>query len=138
MAAPKGNKFALGNDGGRPPHYDDPVVLESKINDYFNECIAEKENPKITGLCLYLGFADLSSFYDYEKKEMFSHIIKRAKTCVALSYESLLTTQSVGGAIFALKNMGWKDRHEVENNGNLSINWAETKSYDSDTEPKAD
>jgi hypothetical protein len=115
-AAPKGNKYALGNKGGQPPYYPDPAVMEEVINDYFNECIRNKENPKITGLVLFLGFCDLSSFYDYEKKEVFSHIVKRAKTCVAFSYESLLTTSAVGGAVFALKNMGWKDKTEVESN----------------------
>ena len=34
MAAPKGNLFALGAGGGRPPKYDDPAVLEQKIAEY--------------------------------------------------------------------------------------------------------
>ena len=104
------NKFELGNLGGRPPHYDNPEVLESKCLDFFNYCIENKEKATITGLCLYLGFSDRSSLIDYSKKDGFSHIIKRAKLTVENSYEQHGQTID----IFALKNMGWKDKTEVE------------------------
>lgn len=115
--APKGNKYALGNNGGKPPYYDNPEVLESKVNEYFNDCIKTKQHPKITGLTLYLGFCELKSLDDYEKKEEFVHIIKRSRLAVQLSYEQLLISNNATGAIFALKNMGWSDRQITELTG---------------------
>ena len=48
---------------------------------------------------------------------------------VECEYEKRLAGQSPTGAIFALKNMGWKDKSEVEQSGGLSINWHEEKTY---------
>ena len=44
MAAPVGNKYALGNNGGRPRIYNTPEELEKKIQDYFNHCDQEEES----------------------------------------------------------------------------------------------
>jgi hypothetical protein len=32
----------------------------------------------------------------------------------------------------------WRDKTEVHNTGNMTVNWAETKTYKSDSEPEAD
>lgn len=116
MAAPKGNIFAIGNLGGAPPYYKTEEELKNKIEEYFEFCITDKINLTITGLALYLGFCDRQSLYDYEKKEEFSCTIKRARTTVENSYEQKLYTMTFGGAIFALKNMGWFDKIEQEVN----------------------
>ena len=128
MAAPKGNKFALGlKNSGRPPVFKSPRVLKQKINGYFNnslpaEIIDEETGnvsikyPRpitITGLCLYLGFESRQSFYAYEKKEEFSYIIKRARMVIESIYEEGLHYKTPTGSIFALKNMGWFDRQEL-------------------------
>ena len=111
MAAPKGNKYALGNEGGRPPIYESPEQLKEWVNKYFLYCTEEHEKATITGLTLYLGFSSRSSLDNYaDKSEEYLHIIKRAKLCVENSYELN------GGTIdiFALKNMGWKDTQEIK------------------------
>ena len=36
MAAAKGNKYALGNSGGRPPKYNSPEELEDKCIKYIS------------------------------------------------------------------------------------------------------
>lgn len=122
--------------GGRPRHYDDPDVLQKTVDEYF-EFIkglkTQKVDPSgnitetwerspepatITGLTLFLGFNDRQSLYDYEKNEQFSGIVKNARTRVECEYEKKLTTmQAPAGSIFALKNMGWKDKHETELTG---------------------
>lgn len=118
MAAPVGNRFALGNEGGRPAHYDKPEDLYNKIIDYFKW--VEEDNKgriSITGLCLYLGFESRKSLFDYEEREEFSTLIKRARLAVENYYEEKLTAMSFGGSIFALKNMNaefWKDKTEQE------------------------
>ncbi len=120
MPAPKGNKFALGlTTSGCPPIYNDTEVLLNKINEYFESLLNEDQTeyltrPTITGLSLYLGFDSRSSFYNYSKKEEFLHIIKRAQLVVEMSYEEMLHTKASTGAIFALKNMSWVDKQEIE------------------------
>jgi len=90
--------------------FETPEELEIAIDNYFkNELIYA-----ITGLALFLGFESRQSFYDYEKMDGYSYAIKRARTRIELSYEIDLRKQSNSGAIFALKNMGWTDKQEVE------------------------
>jgi len=109
MVVQKENKYALGcAKNGRPPMYDDPNKLEKKINDYFKQ---EDEKFTITGLCLFCGFESRQSFYEYENKEGFTYIIKRARMLIENMYEQRLHTNAPTGAIFALKNMGWEDRN---------------------------
>ena len=110
MGAPKHNLFALGNNGGRPKIYEDPLVLEQQCEQYFLWCIENKVNLTITGLGLYLGFSCRETINEYAQRQEFSAIIKRAKFVVENSYEQNLDTFKYGGAIFALKNMGWKDQ----------------------------
>lgn len=116
MAAPKGNKYALGNNGGCPPIFESPTELENKCVEYFTHCISNKEKPTITGLTLYVGFSSRSSWDDYKKKDEFSYIVKRAKLTVENSYEQSGTTFDM----FALKNMGWSDKSEMDLNNNHS------------------
>lgn len=115
MGAPKGNQYALGNTGGKPPKFKDPKELENKISEYF-EYVNQTEDEIITivGLALFLGFADKKSLYDYVKKKEFSYSIKRALSIVEKNYEKRLSNQTCTGAIFALKNMGWEDRQSID------------------------
>ena len=124
------------NKGGHPPRYKTPEEMQSKIDGYFDNgvktrtiIIGKGDNkqavdvrvPTITGLCLYLGFESRQSFYDYGKREMFSYTIKNAHLRIENEYEELLQYGNVVGAIFALKNLGWEDKSQVDNNVNASI-----------------
>jgi len=118
MAAPKGNKFALGNNGGRPRKYKTPEEMEAVIIEYFQACADSEEWPLVTGLALFLGFSGRKSLYEYrDKHKEFSTLIKRALTSVEFAYESRLSSTTPSGAIFALKNMGWIDKQELEHGG---------------------
>ena len=113
MAAPKGNKYALGlTTTGQPPIFESPEEMQGKIMEYFTLCESSKENIKITGLCLFLGFESRQSFYDYEQRKEYSYTIKRARMVIESHYEEGLNTFKYGGAVFGLKNMGWKDQQE--------------------------
>ena len=124
------NKFSLGNTGGRPPIFETPEELEEKCAEYFRYSIENNEKATITGLTLYVGFSSRASWDDYKKREGFSYIVKRAKLTVESSYENSGTTFDM----FALKNMGWKDKTETDLNvGKLDIpimEWVETKPYE--------
>lgn len=101
---------------GRPPAYDNPELMQQAIDLYFKTCEAEKKQPTITKLAYDLGFESRQSFYDYEEKPDFTYIIKRARLLVESGYEQNLQNQSCTGAIFALKNMGWKDKTDHDMN----------------------
>ena len=115
--------------GGRPPMFKTAEELQAKIDEYFKTGVKKKSGPvgkganatvmqipvpTITGLVLYLGFCDRQSFYDYEKIPKFTCIVKRARTFIECEYEQQLQVGNTVGAIFALKNMGWKDKIEQE------------------------
>jgi len=111
VAAPKGNKFAVGNNGGRPALYSTPAELQDQIDDYFDQ-----EDTKFTvcGLALFLGFTSRQSLLDYQNKDEFTDIIKKARLRIECGYEELLQKPGCTGIIFALKNMGWVDKVETD------------------------
>lgn len=96
---------------GRPRHYDTPEQLAEAMAAVFED---KDFDFTIMGLVIGLGFVSRQSFYDYEKEPAFSYVIKRGRALVEKAYEKKLSQKEVTGAIFALKNMGWKDRTEVE------------------------
>lgn len=121
MAAPKGNKFALGLTGsGRPPHYETPEQLLDACTEYFDLVTtgAGKCTPTITGLTFHVGFSSRSSWDDYCKKsEEFSYIVHRVKMFVESCYESNMHTFNWSGSAFVLKNMNskdWRDKTEQQ------------------------
>ena len=101
---------------GQPPYYDSPEKLQTAINAYFEKMGCDFT---ITELCYDLGFCSRQSFYDYEERPEYSYIIKRARLRVEMAYEAKLSGQNVTGAIFALKNMGWKDKSEIDQTVNF-------------------
>lgn len=123
------------NPWGRPPVFTNAEELENKITEYFEKWYRKKkiniwaenefEIAAITtsDLALYLGFESRQSIYDYAKKDEYSYIIKKALFYIEREYEEkLLYSTNCTWAIFALKNMWWKDKTEVENkNTNVDI-----------------
>lgn len=113
---------------GRPRIYDDPDELEKQCDLFFEG----ETKPTVTGLALFLGFASKQSLYDYQENEQFSYPIKKALTKIEQAHEKNLFGTTVTGSIFALKNMGWKDKVEQDLNvhGGLNVNWQEEKTYE--------
>lgn len=115
----KKEKSELKKVGAKALHT--PESLQEKIQLYFDNppvrITGESETPfiSITGLVLSCGFSDRQSFYDYQNKPEFSCIIKRARLMVENEYEYKLQQNNPTGAIFALKNMNWKDTQVVQN-----------------------
>jgi hypothetical protein len=118
-------------DTWREPIYKTAKELEEKVDAYFEWGFRKKKMytsdgteytvPAITmtDLAIYLWFASRQSLYDYGDKGEFSYIIKRAQLFIEREYEERLAWNSPTGAIFALKNMWWKDKSEVDNNVNV-------------------
>ena len=73
----------------------------------------------ISGLAYFLGFNSRSSFYEYENKVEFTDIIKKARLRIEMNYEENLIDKACTGSIFALKNMGWSDKTEIDHTVNV-------------------
>lgn len=110
------------NPTGRPPFYTTPEELETMCESYFLECQENKERPTVTGLALFLGYCSKQSIYDNIDKPIFSYPLKKSLLRIENALERKLENNSVAGVIFALKNMGWKDKTEVEQSGNVGLN----------------
>jgi hypothetical protein len=117
MAAPRGNLFALGNTGGRPPIFNTPEEMADKIAEYIswedeNKGHDAKGNGKglytLEGCALYLGFASRQSLFDYEQKnDEFSYVINRFKLFLThWNAQKLYWGGTFSGAQFWLKNWG--------------------------------
>lgn len=132
------------NPVGRPLKFKDVEELQAAIDKYFKEI---KENfvtnadglpiyepITITGLALALG-TSRETLCNYEKRDEFFDAIKEAKLrCENYSERMLYLGKSPTGPIFALKNFGWSDKSEVDQNIggqsdgvplNLKVNWCD-------------
>lgn len=96
---------------GRPAKFETAEALEAAIEAYFEKA---QLAATITGLAYHLGFESRQSFYDYEEKGDFSYVIKRARLFIESCYEAKLSGNNPTGSIFVLKNMGWRDRQELD------------------------
>lgn len=152
-----GNPYSIRATVGRPRHYKSLMELAQRCDDYFEyikgenteetivtaEGVTERrkkyrepEPATINGLALFLGFGSRQSLYDYVKRgDEFSYIANVALSMVEMKYEQRLSGTAPTGAIFALKNMNWKDKTEQELSGNMGIVWNETKTYDQPAPP---
>lgn len=130
MSAPKGNRFALGNKGGRPSMYDTVDQLWEKASEYF---VNETTNtgickPTISGLMFHLGFCTRTSFYDYKKKgvdsngDSWANCINFIEQFIESCYEKNLHGFAWAGSAFALRNIRgeyWKEettQNQIVNN----------------------
>lgn len=99
---------------GRPLLYDDPLVLEAKIDQYFDQ--PELKVPTIAGLCYFLGFEDRGALAEYEKRDDFSRTVKKARLRIEGDRaERLITGPNTAGVIFDLtNNHGWKNPQHMK------------------------
>ena len=99
---------------GRPLKFKSVEELQERIDEYF--ALREEQGLPftITGLALHLD-TTRDTLCDYEKgsdrRKEFSDTIKKAKMrCEDYAEKVLFTGKNQTGAIFALKNFGWKDQ----------------------------
>lgn len=113
---------------GRPRIWENPDDLQEAVDKYF----AEVKKPTVTGLALFLGFADKTTLYEYRDRPEFSYPIKASLTRIELYHEEGLSENNVAGRIFALKNMGWKDKTEQDMNikGGVLVNFTPAANCD--------
>ena len=96
--------------------FESPEQMQGLIDEYFEYIRSENEPPTITGLCLHMGFESRQSFYEYGEKKEFTYTIKRARLMIESEYEkNAQFAKTPAFHIFALKNLGWSDKVEVDN-----------------------
>jgi hypothetical protein len=98
---------------GRLKMYKTAAEMEKAIDAYIEHCKESDERLTITGATLFLGFSQKKSLYDYKEDGEYKDAVNRLLLNVEHSYEKALHGNNVTGAIFALKNMGWKDKVET-------------------------
>lgn len=103
-----------GMPNGRPRKYKTPEEFDAQVEAYQQYCEDKNQPVTWTGLALFMGFAQRACIDEYLNYDGFSNSVKRAKTFVEWHYEMRLCGDKPTGAIFALKNFGWKDKSEVE------------------------
>lgn len=104
---------------GRPPKNDpdDVQAIQAKIDAYFDGLKSgdEPRPPTFNGLALALGYCTRMTLWENVNSDKpISIPIKTAMTRIEEAYEERLHGNSPTGAIFALKNRGWKDKPEDE------------------------
>ena len=135
--------------GGRPPAFDNPEDMQPAIEEYFLTCgdkplcftnansgeteyvrdkngsaIIKSIPPTMNGLAYALGFTSRQSLADYEKKDEFAYLVKRAKLRIKQYWETRLDGPSPAGAIFWMKNHdGLVDKLEHEMTGAMSFSF---------------
>lgn len=111
---------------GRPAMFKTVNELDIVIDKYFDSLKYIDDNnkptmsqPAISDLAYELGFCSRQSIYDYKGKDEFSYSIKRALLFIEGWHEKNACGRNPTGSIFIMKNMGWKDKQEVESTHNF-------------------
>ncbi len=106
---------------GRPRIIESPAEMDRLVEEYVTKCHEQKAPLTLTGMILHLGLSSRRVFDDYGDRPQFAHSVKRSKLLIENGYEvDLRKTGNPAGSIFALRNMGWSDRQEVEFRGVLA------------------
>ena len=102
---------------GRPRKIGSPEEFDRLVDEYLADRFAQEKPITLTGCLLHMGIYSRATLEDYASYEGFSEPVKRLRSLVAQAYEERLHGNSPTGAIFALKNMGWSDKQELEHTG---------------------
>ena len=102
--------------GGRPKTFNNPEQLKTLVDNYIKECNDNDKPPTIAGLAYSLG-VDRKTIWNYEQRDEFFPIIKKARDFIMSELEIKLMQEGKGGQIFLAKNYGYADKVEIENTG---------------------
>lgn len=95
----------------RPLLFATKEILDNKIEEYFK--VTPQEDWTMTGLAVFLD-TSRETLCNYKEREEFFDSIKKALDKVEMWYELDLKHKWNTGTIFALKNLNWKDKQEIE------------------------
>lgn len=112
---------------GRPRIIQSPDEMIAMAEAYFAQCQMSEQPITLAGMCYALGLTSRKSLDEYAKRDEFTGSVNRLKLRIEAEYESRLhASGNASGAIFALKNFGWRDKVEVEHDGNINLSLAQS------------
>ena len=113
----------MANPVGRPRNYDDKDIERIKA---LLELYIEKSDIPIIAEFAYMNDIPRTTFYDYPE---FSTLLKKLMDKKEANLEKLGLLGEVNStmAIFSLKQMGWRDKQDVNMSGDVGIevSWQE-------------
>jgi len=122
------------NPVGRPLLFKTPQLLQEAIDSYFDkppqvkriwgkdgESYEDLPIYTVSGLAYHLGFNSRQTLYNYTDRPEFLDITKRAILFIECEYERAMRENNVAGVIFALKNMGCRDKQDIEHSGTFTF-----------------
>ena len=107
------------NPGGRPVKWKTPQEMYLAGETYLKARLEQKKVLKIAGLALALDLS-YQGLLEYEEKPQFSETVKKLKTMILDAAEDRLYSNHTTAAIWHTKQLGFKDKSEVEMSGGLS------------------
>lgn len=111
---------------GRPRLYNSPDDLYAVGEAYLTQRRIEGKPISVTGLAHALGLSSRASLDAYEARAEYADCVRRLKLACEMYYEDYLTSgNNATGAIFALKNFGWRDRHDIDHGGGINLSLAD-------------
>jgi len=84
--------------------------LEAKLGKEEKVYSREPEPATFTGFALFIGFNSRQALEAYEQNGEFGYVVSRGRLQIEALYEKKLHQQSSSGAVFALKNLGCKEK----------------------------
>lgn len=92
-----------------------PELMAKRVDAYVAKCESLGKPMTICGLTLALGFSSRQSLYTYLERPDYKETVELGRLYVEEQVEEELRTKpNVAGAIFTLKQFGWKDTQTQE------------------------
>ena len=117
----------MAHPGGRPLKYT-LEKIKTLGEQFFKDCDEQGRPYTITGLALALG-TDRTTIINYENRNEFFDTIREFKNKCECYAEEIALNKGHSGSIFALKNYGWRDSHDLNHGGQsdkpIVIKWQE-------------
>lgn len=112
--------------------YSDPLLMEAKLEQYFDKCEQDGRSPTIQGACLYLGFSHRDALSEYAQWRVdpntgegpFTGIVKRAQLRIEDHICQMLLDgegHKTGPIFYAKCNLGWREGVDVNHTSSAPV-----------------
>lgn len=98
--------------GGKPLLFKTAGELQKRVDEFFEWVELKGKPPTIARLAIFLD-CDRQTIYNYEKKDEYFDIIKKARNLCIADLEERTVMEGKPGQIFIAKNYGYTDKQEI-------------------------
>jgi hypothetical protein len=96
----------------------DPVQVAERLEEYFNTTLESQWT--LSGIALYVGIEWQDLIFLSEERPKIKQLLAKARLLVQTEYEKSLRASGKGD-MFVLKNLGWKDKTEVNQTSQVVV-----------------